>query len=772
MEVVGVVASVVTLTQLVIEGVKLAKTLYAAPDDLVALQEQLENFSTLVQEIDRSQGEGTDSVVTQSLTRAKLSIEQLHQLIQIKLLKNLDGGRSRAHRRAWARNKSKILVLRDVLKECRDNLSVALSAKNSSSSAQNEMRLAVIVQETGQSRQSLTTIDTRLSEIQQSLELTQRAIDAQSHSLGHILTSVSTSVTATRFGQSGPQVTWPARTGFLASNLEMRRSHSYPPSPAGMFELSGNFFPEIYTTHKGPSTVPTVIYSAFEEYSNGTYRSNHYQLFFLKTQRQWRRLSLTLIVNRGSKYWDYTKLSTTKVTFENTSYNLPRILQDKLEELLWGMEELYQDTHLSLTISEQVSPETGLPWNHVCIRKQLPETERAGRDLISNLDHLGCRRYNENEVVQVARLDNARALVVFVNNRLLFESRITKLSEDFALYTIHVLHCLQGTPGVAKFAGVVIDSGGQQVKSFLREIPIKGWIDRVIADGIDQGTGLSWSRCERWAQDIVEAVSHIHSKGFVIGALGDFAYAPIAIDSKDRAVLCSFRDKTWADNSLPGHLPPELRTKSSPNHPRAYSMPQTEHLDVTPHCDIFQLGALLWLLACGQKPRRWRHCCYYAGCLGMSICMEHANMIDMPPLPASVPQYYIDMIALCRSPDPLKRPTARSLLQLFPVSTDYRDAQAEIPTEVALAALIKEESSVVSITCDSCEDVIPTTVFHCNICDGGDYDLCAECMGNGAHCNDPTHFLVEMEMKGALPLVTNNYYSSVKQSGDRKLMHL
>ena len=38
MEVKGVVASVVTLTQLVIEGVKLAKTLYAAPDDLAALQ--------------------------------------------------------------------------------------------------------------------------------------------------------------------------------------------------------------------------------------------------------------------------------------------------------------------------------------------------------------------------------------------------------------------------------------------------------------------------------------------------------------------------------------------------------------------------------------------------------------------------------------------------------------------------------------------------------------------------------------------------------------
>jgi hypothetical protein len=38
MDIVGLVASVITLTQVVIEGVKLAKTLYKAPEDLAALQ--------------------------------------------------------------------------------------------------------------------------------------------------------------------------------------------------------------------------------------------------------------------------------------------------------------------------------------------------------------------------------------------------------------------------------------------------------------------------------------------------------------------------------------------------------------------------------------------------------------------------------------------------------------------------------------------------------------------------------------------------------------
>jgi hypothetical protein len=38
MDIVGLVASIIQLTLVVVEGVKLAKTLYKAPDDLAALQ--------------------------------------------------------------------------------------------------------------------------------------------------------------------------------------------------------------------------------------------------------------------------------------------------------------------------------------------------------------------------------------------------------------------------------------------------------------------------------------------------------------------------------------------------------------------------------------------------------------------------------------------------------------------------------------------------------------------------------------------------------------
>jgi len=36
---------------------------------------------------------------------------------------------------------------------------------------------------------------------------------------------------------------------------------------------------------------------------------------------------------------------------------------------------------------------------------------------------------------------------------------------------------------------------------------------------------------------------------------------------------------------------------------------------------------------------------------------------------------------------------------------------------------------------------------HCRVCDGGEYNICAPCVGKGMHCNDgndETHFLEEM----------------------------
>ncbi|KAJ5172166.1 hypothetical protein N7492_004759 [Penicillium capsulatum] len=67
---------------------------------------------------------------------------------------------------------------------------------------------------------------------------------------------------------------------------------------------------------------------------------------------------------------------------------------------------------------------------------------------------------------------------------------------------------------------------------------------------------------------------------------------------------------------------------------------------------------------------------------------------------------------------------------------------------VDLAELYKfaersEDDSVVEAWCDSCD--VPLSVwdthFHCDYCDNGDFDICAECFALGDTCYDATHTL-------------------------------
>ena len=95
------------------------------------LQDQLESFQAVVREVDKPYGSEAQGLVQAILAKANVTIEQLHRLIQVKLLRSTKGGTSRARRRAWATNKSKVSRLHVALKEHRENLLVALSANSS-----------------------------------------------------------------------------------------------------------------------------------------------------------------------------------------------------------------------------------------------------------------------------------------------------------------------------------------------------------------------------------------------------------------------------------------------------------------------------------------------------------------------------------------------------------------------------------------------------------------------------------------------------------------
>jgi hypothetical protein len=137
------------------------------------------------------------------------------------------------------------------------------------------------------------------------------------------------------------------------------------------------------------------------------------------------------------------------------------------------------------------------------------------------LDDLGCQQYFENELIPVTMLGRPDIFATCVRGRLLCEIKFMSfLPTNRSLYTIQLLHCLKGTLGIADFAGVVVDSTGQQLKSYLRELPGKGSMLKLVSMGLQDGEPIPWTRRERWAKQIAEAVMQIHRKGFVVGALG------------------------------------------------------------------------------------------------------------------------------------------------------------------------------------------------------------------------------------------------------------
>ena len=48
-----------------------------------------------------------------------------------------------------------------------------------------------------------------------------------------------------------------------------------------------------------------------------------------------------------------------------------------------------------------------------------------------------------------------------------------------------------------------------------------------------------------------------------------------------------------------------------------------------------------------------------------------------------------------------------------------------------------------SIYCNECDKAMTNEHFHCSVCDGGDYDLCTECVQNGRFCPGEGHWLVK-----------------------------
>ncbi|KAF3893404.1 ZZ type zinc finger domain-containing protein [Trichophyton interdigitale] len=83
-----------------------------------------------------------------------------------------------------------------------------------------------------------------------------------------------------------------------------------------------------------------------------------------------------------------------------------------------------------------------------------------------------------------------------------------------------------------------------------------------------------------------------------------------------------------------------------------------------------------------------------------------------------------------------------------PSATRMLDSRAVYPPPPVLPANTSTAtySCSIMIDCNLCKASIPNEHYHCSVCEGGDYDLCQECVDAGNLCPAGTHWLIKRSL--------------------------
>ena len=483
-------------------------------------------------------------------------------------------------------------------------------------------------------------------------------------------------------------------------------------------------------------------------------RTNVYNFLYLHTPRQWLRLSVSITIYRSSAFWALTRVAkdggnpVDDVIIGCASLPHPMLL--KVQQLLIDQESGGEAFQPSPFDGHGLRLQCNVP------REIPPEAIATHLEALGFLDDLGCPRYSERNIIQIEAVEPPNRFISCIDGKLVYEFRLLRdVPSCELIYMIRVLHCMttERVPGVARLFGIVVDGTGKQLRGYLLEY--QEFNHRL--NEISGNASVSWQSRERWAKQLVSIVSHVHCRGFVVGTLVNI---PILLDRSNNVHIWMFYQKFHI--RLNRCFPPEFRgfRDVDPN-ARDEQSP-----DRTSKSDIFQLGLLLWVLAEGSPWMNENALCIRETCNDRGPCEDASHMSEtsLPPLAESIPSYYKQIINACRADCPNDRPAARTILAMFPPHSSDEPCDFE---------LVKSEESHRStyirtnVGCDQCRRRFIQPVFHCTICNAGDFDICSTCFDNGIHCYDEEHLLVEMVQKDGR-IIPGKYHSKPDETGQRR----
>ncbi|KAH7087783.1 hypothetical protein FB567DRAFT_354018 [Paraphoma chrysanthemicola] len=538
--------------------------------------------------------------------------------------------------------------------------------------------------------------------------------------------------------------------------------------PAGILETSKHFHPEAYTNQ---SQVPNIVLlGAHTQKISACSISNVYRILYFKNSRKWFPLEVVAEIPRSSNYWQFAQLHQYRPQKLSTSCSLqvPTSLLNKLASSVGQLDLISEGRNMTILAIERQGDHCF--HTQVVVRDDRPMISntiiRTEQDVLNTIYHMGCPMVDEREVVRLACMDLPDRFLVSMDGHHVEEvfSMHRPPSPNFC-YNLQLLYRLRSEPGFLRLVGTVVAWDTGLVKSYLTR-----WPDtpcELLLHRASTG-GHPWERIEYWARHLLQRVSAVHAVGNVVGSLW-LQRPPIVVDKQDELYLWRFDTRVNRSTTAYPFYPPEYRylIRNVGDGPM-----QTEDCLVTPAYDVYQCGQLLWILASGWASSEktaliFKEDMYRAR--DMWGVDPNCGVDPLPRLPPSVPAWFQDIVDACLSTANV-RPSCQDLLARFPTRKciTATDTTAPTSTPELLSEATLRNCHVRSICCSKCYKQVVSVVYHCTICDGGDFDLCPDCWEKGLHCSDITHFMTEGRIGSFCPPMTR-YHSSLSREGKRKV---
>jgi hypothetical protein len=289
-------------------------------------------------------------------------------------------------------------------------------------------------------------------------------------------------------------------------------------SPDYSLETSSSFYPEQYAVDS-PERIMFV--SAILPLPSHP-RSQRYFLTFQEQARRWQRVIIVATFDNLIDCSAIIQISTSDNLGSRYTI-LPKLVQSSIRKVLRHIENFGFVTNISIHLKENDNGQITADTTRMETAEDMLERDMSSEDrILQDIEHLGCHQFRESEVITKSRITCHRNQV-WVRGKYYIERKVPFASaglqgdnafDDF-VNEVRRLNSLRRCAGIAQFIGVILDDTGRHLKGYLCEAPIVHILRTFIGLANSLSKTIPWTVRELWMQQIVAAMSNLHTKGLV-----------------------------------------------------------------------------------------------------------------------------------------------------------------------------------------------------------------------------------------------------------------